>query len=65
MKSPDDIWEEIGSLADDEPLHVLTKLLTVYDTILKNDPQSKEAINFFRNLDNAVTQTCQCNLNRR
>ncbi|MDH3393386.1 MAG: hypothetical protein OEL66_05215 [Desulfobulbaceae bacterium] len=65
MKSPDDIWEEIGSLADDEMLHVITKLLSVYDQILKNDPQSVEARNFFQHLDNAVTQTSQCNLNRR
>ena len=65
MKSPDDIWEEIGSLAEDEPMHVLTKLLTVYDQILRNDPQSTEATNFFKHLDNAVTQTAQCNLNRR
>jgi len=65
MKTPDDIWEDIGSLAEDEPLHVLTKLLTVYDQILKNDPQSVEAVNFFQHLDNAVTQTSQCNLNRR
>ncbi len=65
MKSPDDLWEEIGSLADDEMLHVLTKLLSVYDQILKNDPQNEEAARFFQHLDNAVTQTSQCNLNRR
>ena len=65
MKSPDDLWEEIGSLADDESMTVLTKLLSVYDQILTNDPQSEEARRFFQNLDNAVTSTSQCNLNRR
>ena len=65
MKLPDDIWEEIGSLAEDEMLHVLTKLHSVYDQILKNDPQIREALHFFQHLDNAVTQTSQCNLNRR
>ncbi|MDH4320566.1 MAG: hypothetical protein OEV73_03615 [Desulfobulbaceae bacterium] len=65
MKSPDDIWEEIGGLADDELLHVITKLLSVYDQMLKNDTQREEAQRFFRHLDNAVTATSQCNLNRR
>jgi len=65
MKSPDDLWEEIGSLAEDEPLHVLTKLLSVYALVLQNDPQNEEAKRFFQHLDNAVTQTSQCNLNRR
>ena len=65
MKSTNDLWEEIGSLEDDEPLHVITKLFAMYDERLKRHAEDDEAILFFRNLSVAISETSQCNLNRR
>ena len=65
MKTADDIWEDIGSLSDDEMFHVITKLFDIYDNELKQIPTNSEALNFFKNLDNVISQTSQCNSNRR
>ena len=65
MKTADDIWEDIGSLSDDEMFHVITKLFDIYDNELKQNPANSEALNFFKNLDNVISQTSQCNSNRR
>jgi hypothetical protein len=65
MKTSDDIWEELGSLAEDELFHAVTKLFAFYEKQLLQNPENQEAINFFANLDNAIAQTSQCNSNRR
>ncbi len=65
MKAPDDIWEEIGSLTEEELFHVITKLYAMYEDMLKKDPSSQEAMQFFKNMDIVITQTAQCNFNRR
>ena len=65
MKTTDDIWEDIGSLSDDEMFHVITKLFDIYDNELKQNPANSEALNFFKNLNNVISQTSQCNSNRR
>ena len=65
MKNPDDIWEDLGALAEDELLHVLTKLYDTYYNDLRKDAEKQAATEFFRRLDLAITQTSQCNLNRR
>jgi hypothetical protein len=65
MKTADDIWEDIGSLSDDEMFHVITKLFDIYDNELKQNPANSEALNFFKNLGNVIIQTSQCNSNRR
>ena len=65
MKSPDDIWGELGELPEEELMHVLTKLFYLYEDSLKKNPENLEALNFFRNLDNALSLTSRCNLNRR
>lgn len=65
MKTPIDIWEDLGSLSENELLHVMTKLFALYESALKVDPGNKEALNFFKNLDNSITQTSACNSNRR
>jgi len=64
-KKADDIWEDLGELAEDELLHVLTKLFDSYYADLARDSDSPAAALFFRRLEQAVTQTSQCNLNRR
>ena len=65
MKSPNDIWENLGELPDEEVILIMTKLFTIYEDTLKNQPEDKEALNFFKNLENSINQTSQCNLNRR
>jgi hypothetical protein len=60
-----DLWEDIGSLPEDELLHVITSLFAGYEKQLKHRPGDQEALHFFRNLDNAISQSTNCNLNRR
>lgn len=65
MKSPDDIWGALGELPEEELMQVLTKLFYLYEDRLKRHPGDQGALTFFRNLDNALSLTSQCNLNRR
>lgn len=65
MKSPNDIWADLGELSDEEVIHIMIKLFAIYEEKLKIKPEDREAMNFFRNLDNSISQTSQCNLNRR
>ena len=65
MRSPTDIWEALGSIAEEEMGHVLTKLFAMYEQLLEQEPDNKEALKFFQNLDNALILTSECNLNRR
>jgi len=65
MRNPNDLWEVIGSLADDETTHVITRLFTIYEEMLAKNPGDEQALLFFRNLDTAVSQSTICNLNRR
>lgn len=65
MKNPNDIWGDLGELPEEEIIHVLTKLFATYEDQFKKDPNNRQAMNFFRNLDNSISQTSQCNLNRR
>lgn len=65
MRSLSDLWEALGSVDEQETGHVLTKLFVMYEQLLKKNSQDNEALNFFRNLDTALTLTAECNLNRR
>ncbi|MFC1524597.1 hypothetical protein ACFL6N_07395 [Thermodesulfobacteriota bacterium] len=65
MKTLNDLWDELGSLPEDEHMHVITKLFSIYEDLLNQDSGNQEAQSFFHHLDNAITQTSQCNLNRR
>ena len=65
MKSANELWEDMGSLSEDDVPHVLTKLFLIYDKKLEHDPKAQEALDFFKHLDNAISQTSECNLNRR
>lgn len=64
-KSPNDLWESIGALDEEENAHVLTKLFVMYEQMAELDPKSGEVARFFQKLDLAITQTAECNLNRR
>ena len=63
--SPSDLWEEIGSIEPDDLPHVLINLFTSYEKMLQQDPDSQEAKEFFQKLAKAISQTSECNLNRR
>ena len=65
MRSTSDLWEALGSIDEEETHHVLTKLFTMYEQIIEADQENSEAIKFFQNLDNALSLTEECNLNRR
>ena len=65
MRSTNDLWGDIGELSEDELLQVITRLFSVYEAELQLDPDNEELLKFFRNLDNVITQTCECNSNRR
>ena len=65
MKSVNDLWEDMGSIEQEEMPHVMTKLFSIYEEHLKLYPNSEESLQFFKNLDRAITETSQCNLNRR
>ncbi len=65
MRNPNDLWEAMGAVDDEETGHVLTRLFVMYEKLLANNAEDKEALNFFRNLDTALTLTEECNLNRR
>jgi hypothetical protein len=57
MKSPNDIWADLGELPDEEVIHMMTKLFAIYEDKLKNKPEDREALNFFKNLENSINQT--------
>jgi hypothetical protein len=61
MRSQNDIWEALGSVGEEET----TKLFTMYDELITQDPGNQEALSFFKKLDNALVLTAECNLNRR
>ena len=65
MRSIIDMWGELGELTEDEVLHVVTKLFAVYEAELQGNPDDEGVQKFFRNLDSIITQTRECNSNRR
>ena len=50
---------------EEEMAHVVTRLFALYEARLQQNHDDPEALHFFCNLDLAITQTCQCNSNRR
>ena len=65
MRSINDMWGELGDLSEDETLHVVTKLFAVYEAELQRNPEDEGVQKFFRNLDSIISQTRECNSNRR
>lgn len=65
MRSPNELWEALGEIDDEEAQHVLTKLFTMYEQMLSQDGATEETNRFFQNLHNAIELTQECNLNRR
>jgi len=63
--STSDLWAALGSVPEEEMTHVVTRLFALYEARLQQNPNDPKALHFFSNLDLAITQTCQCNSNRR
>ena len=63
--STSEIWDALGSLPENEMVHVVTRLFALYEARLQQNPEDAGALHFFKNLDLAITETCQCNSNRR
>jgi len=60
-----ELWDALGEVPEEEMVHVLTRLFALYEARLQQNPDDQEARHFFKNLGLAITQTCQCNSNRR
>lgn len=60
-----ELWDTLGSVPEEELAHVLTRLFALYEARLQQNPDDAEAAHFFHNLGLVITQTCQCNSNRR
>lgn len=60
-----DIWELLGELAEEDGVHVLTRLFSMYEKQLQINPADSSAHLFFNNLAIALEQASECNLNRR
>ncbi len=65
MNTENDPWDELGSLDEDEPIHVLTKLYAMYDNDLTTGKADNGTRLFFQRLHQAIEQSKECNLNRR
>ncbi len=65
MKTVNELWDDIGSLSEEEALHVISKLYAGYEGRLVRNPEDPESHQFFQELANAISQTQGCNLNRR
>ncbi len=60
-----DLWEKIGSLDEMDLASVLTKIFVTYEEKLLKNPNDRDALQFFRTLQQVVDQVGECNLNRR
>jgi len=65
MKSPNELWEALGDIDDEEAPHVLTKLFAMYEQMVTRNGATAETDRFFQNLQNAIELSQECNLNRR
>ena len=65
MSRSNEAWEYLGELAEEDAMHVLTRLFTMYEEQEQQKPGDEAAPLFFRNLITALGQTSACNLNRR
>ena len=61
----DDVWAQLGELAEEDAVQVLTRLYAMYEQQQQQAPNDEAAALFFRNLATALDQALECNLNRR
>jgi hypothetical protein len=61
-----DPWEAIGTLIDEEPVHVLSRLYEMYDIDMKkHGAEHGSSQEFFKRLSQAIELCRTCNMNRR
>ena len=60
-----DLWDELGSLGDDQAYQVLTQLFARYEQRREQNPVDPEAESFFQALSVIMRQVQSCNVNRR
>lgn len=60
-----DLWEALGTLADDQAMQVLTQLFARYEQQRERSPGDPAAETFFQHLALIVSQVQSCNVNRR
>ncbi len=60
-----DVWELLGDLAEDDAVHVLTRLFAMYEKRQQINPDDEAAELFFIHMAAAIEQAGECNLNRR
>ncbi len=60
-----ELWDDLGSLEDDQALLILSQLFDLYEKKIKQDPQDQEAVQFFNYLQSVMSQVQTCNVNRR
>lgn len=65
MRTPNELWEALGEVSEEESQHVLTKLFAMYEQLLEQNGPTEETDRFFQCLDNAIDLSQDCNLNRR
>lgn len=65
MINTSDLWDTVGDLEEEDIPHVLTKLFLLYEERLNRNPDDEAAALFFQHLAQVVSQTSECNLNRR
>ena len=60
-----DLWEKIGTLDEMDLASVLARIFATYEDKLLINQDDREALQFFRALQQVVDQVGECNLNRR
>ncbi|MEN8140913.1 MAG: hypothetical protein ABFR97_06770 [Thermodesulfobacteriota bacterium] len=65
MTEVNDIWDQLGSVSEEEAPHVLSKLFMAFEARLERQGDDTCAQLFMEQLALAIRQTQECNLNRR
>ena len=63
MEIENDPWGALGTVEEDEAMHVLTKLYSIYEHNFTQGDACGDL--FFQRLHQAIKQSKECNLNRR
>lgn len=60
-----DLWDELGSLDDEQAYLIVTQLFARYEQRLEQNPADPAAQSFFQDLAVIVNQVKSCNVSRR
>lgn len=60
-----DLWDDLGSLEDDQAYQILTQLFARYEQRREQNPSDPESESFFQALSIVINQVKSCNVNRR